>query len=393
MRLPRFSPFPPATTLISTILSFALSTGLLAGLDQAGAKTFFPAASENAGQSEVLAPSDPVQISSGHVDIGPLMVDGALRLLARDDTAASPLWRDLNATVFRVNDLAAQDIVQTPDFAFLSGAKRAHIIEQTQRPGVLWLGWNTMARSLLSTELRGVNYTMTGFSGPGHLAVFLQNGNFSPPEVLWDSSKKMAQSVWVEPNTHTHANWVFTAPGVYLMQMQVSATTTGNQVFSDTQLLRFAVGEGADAQKALKAVLNKTDLLPATPSTASPEEVSETSETNSAGTASNTGGANNMSASNANTQNPGEGQTDYSLYLAIIALGALLLLVFVFYSLKRRRQEMLSAQAAWAGAHYPQTPGGKPEMPGPNTYPAEQTSPNLNPEANQRPKNLAKEEQ
>ena len=55
--------------------------------------------------------------------------------------------------------------------------------------------------------------TLTGVQGPGSLIVYLQSGDFAEPEVLWDSAEPNPQPVWVDVNTHTHANWVFSKPG------------------------------------------------------------------------------------------------------------------------------------------------------------------------------------
>jgi len=65
--------------------------------------------------------------------------------------------------------------------------------------------------------------------------------------VLWSSTKSEPQKLWVEKNTHTHANWVFTAPGEYLLKVTASAELSDGSTVSDTRYLKFAVGDSASA--------------------------------------------------------------------------------------------------------------------------------------------------
>ena len=89
---------------------------------------------------------------------------------------------------------------------------KVYVIPQTETKGVIWPGWNTQDPQLVSKLNRGVNLTLEQVSGPGTFSLYLENGNFSAPQVLWSSTKSEPQKLWVEKNTHTHANWVFTAP-------------------------------------------------------------------------------------------------------------------------------------------------------------------------------------
>jgi surface-anchored protein len=89
--------------------------------------------------------------------------------------------------------------------------------------------------------------------GPGDVSVYLQSGTFGEPQVLWDSRKAEAQPLWVDVNTHTHANWVFTEPGVYLVRLKAEADLLDGDHVSDTQLVRLAVGTNTSTDEALAA--------------------------------------------------------------------------------------------------------------------------------------------
>lgn len=116
-------------------------------------------------------------------------------------------------------------------------------------------------------------------SGPGRAWMFLQNGTFGKPLPLMDSQTGAPQDVWVDVNTHVHANWVFSAPGTYLARLTFSADTLDGRHVSATTVLRFAVGSATSTQDALaldaSAVLDAgaagtTTSTPATTQEASP---------------------------------------------------------------------------------------------------------------------------
>ena len=76
--------------------------------------------------------------------------------------------------------------------------------------------------------------TLHGVQGPGDVYVFLQEGVAGAPNVLWDSDQAFPQDLWMDVNTHVHANWVFTEPGVYDYYCSIHGTTTAGMVGSVT---------------------------------------------------------------------------------------------------------------------------------------------------------------
>lgn len=199
-------------------------------------------------------------LDAGHIDMGPKYDDGEWRFLIHDDVAkadagATSVWRYPDETVFHVLDQARLELPDDPAYAF-TGAKAGApvwVVPQTQNPEVVWLGWNTQDPEVMKTIDRGVTLSLTGVQGPGTVSVYLQSGTFGEPQVLWDSRKSEAQPLWVDVNTHTHANWVFTEPGVYLLRLRVEADLLDGSHVSDTQLIRMAVGTGTSTDEALAA--------------------------------------------------------------------------------------------------------------------------------------------
>src|SRR5687767_7413562 len=156
----------------------------------------------------LLAPAPALAdvISDGHVDVGPRFVDGRFTLQVYDD----PTWRPIDDVVLQVRDEAILSVPDDPAYGFLKQkpGTELFVIPQTQNPDVVWLGWNTQDPEVMETIDRGVTMTIAGVQGPGTLDVYLQSGDFAEPDVLWP------EPLWVDVNTHTHANWVFTKPGV-----------------------------------------------------------------------------------------------------------------------------------------------------------------------------------
>ena len=136
---------------------------------------------------------------------------------------------------------------------------------------------------------RGVNLTLEQVSGPGTFSLYLENGNFSAPQVLWSSTKSEPQKLWVEKNTHTHANWVFTAPGEYLLKVTASAELSDGSTVSDTRYLKFAVGDSASAD-ALYAMEAQARGSSGSASSGSASSTSQASGSSSAAAASDQSG-------------------------------------------------------------------------------------------------------
>ena len=204
--------------------------------------------------TQTLSAEQPVasgrtEISAGHVDMGPRFNNGKFELMLHDDHGETPVWRSLDEVIYRGSDKAILEVPNDPRYSFVGApaGSTVYVIPQTEAKGVIWPGWNTQDPQLVSKLNRGVNLTLEQVSGPGTFSLYLENGNFSAPQVLWSSTKSEPQKLWVEKNTHTHANWVFTAPGEYLLKVTASAELSDGSTVSDTRYLKFAVGDSASA--------------------------------------------------------------------------------------------------------------------------------------------------
>ncbi len=299
----------------------------------------------DAGAAVVTGPR---VLEAGHVDMGPRIVDGRWRFLVHDDVAkadaaATSVWRYPDETVLRVTDAAQLTAPEDPAYAFLGAAPGAPVwvVPQTQDPDVVWLGWNTQDPDVMATIDRGVTLSLTGVQGPGAVSVYLQSGSFGEPQVLWDSRVTEPQPVWVDVNTHTHANWVFTQPGVYLLRLTAEADLVDGTTASDTQVLRFAVGSATSTDEALAATWAGTEPAaePAATDAAADGGAADAS-TGDAGAAAATG--------TDGAADDGRGALVPVLVGAVVLVGVALVAGFVVAGVRgaRARRRVLAAHAA-----------------------------------------------
>ena len=276
------------------------------------------------------------EISAGHVDLGPRLIDGQWRAGLRHDAESGAVWRDPNQTVLRVSDAAIMTAPDSADYPFLAdvAGKPVHVIPQTQNPSVVWLGWNTQDPAVTATIDRGLTMRVGPVSGPGRAWLFLQSGTFGKPLLLADSGAAPGD-VWIDSGTHVHANWAFSAPGTYTATVTFLGTTTAGEAVSASTTLRFAVGDAASASEALAMA------APA----AAPADGASASSSGAAPTASGAAPASSSSASGAASG----GLPDWA-FLAIIAIAAASLLVIGALVVARSRRSRAEQAAAIAEA-------------------------------------------
>ena len=272
------------------------------------------------------------EISVGHVDLGPRLIDGQWRAGLRHDAETGAVWRDPNQTVLRVSDAAVMTAPDSADYPFLAdvAGKPVYVVPQTQNPGVVWLGWNTQDPAVTATIDRGLTMRVGPVSGPGRAWLFLQSGTFGKPLLLADSGAAPGD-VWIDSGTHVHANWAFSAPGTYTATVTFLGTTTAGEAVNASTTLRFAVGDAASASEALAMA------APA----ASGSGSGSGSGAPAAGTSQGPGSSESTSSS------PEGGLPDWA-FLAIIVSVALSLLVIgalVVARLRRSRAEQAAAIA------------------------------------------------
>ena len=280
------------------------------------------------------------EISAGHVDLGPRLIDGQWRAGLRHDAESGAVWRDPNQTVLRVNDAAIMTAPNSADYPFLAdvAGKPVHVIPQTQNPSVVWLGWNTQDPAVTATIDRGLTMRVGPVSGPGRAWLFLQSGTFGKPLLLADSGAAPGD-VWIDSGTHVHANWAFSAPGTYTATVTFLGTTTAGEAVSASTTLRFAVGDAASASEAL-----------AMAAPAAADAASAGASASSSGAAPAASGAADPASSSSSAPGAASGGLPDWAFLAIIAVAAASLLVIGALVVARSRRSRAEQAAAIAEA-------------------------------------------
>jgi putative ABC transporter-associated repeat protein len=180
-------------------------------------------------------------LSDGHVDYAARIVNGKLTSQIKDGTAGAPQWRSPSQVVFHLKPEAATS-VPSESFGFLGPVStKIWQIPQTQKPGILWLGWNT-EEIATSQATRDITWTMTAVSGPGSVAIY-ELDPFGKPVVIFNSKDGLPDSYGIRLGTHAHGNWAFTASGAYTLTFSHSVTLASGTTTSDTQTVTFAVGD------------------------------------------------------------------------------------------------------------------------------------------------------
>ena len=279
------------------------------------------------------------EISVGHVDLGPRLIDGQWRAGLRHDAEKGAVWRDPNQTVLRVNDAAIMTAPDSADYPFLAdvAGKPVYVVPQTQNPSVVWLGWNTQDPAVTATIDRGLTMRVGPVSGPGRAWLFLQSGTFGKPLLLADSGAAPGD-VWIDSGTHVHANWAFSAPGTYTATVTFLGTTTAGEAVIASTTLRFAVGDAASASEAL-----------AMAAPAAADAASAGASASSSGAAPAASGAADPASSSSASGAASGGLPDWA-FLAIIAVAAASLLVIGALVVARSRRSRAEQAAAIAEA-------------------------------------------
>lgn len=188
--------------------------------------------------------ADPIVLDDGHIDaIAPRVLDGELRLQVKDSRDSSDIqWREPGEIVMHAVPESEVAVPEGDQWEFLGEPGDPFwCFPMTQRSGVLWPGWSTEA--LTADEVPGgVELALTAVDGPGTFALFM-TGSFGDVQHIFNGDQSLPQAIDVPLHTHAHANWAFTAEGVYRLTFAVTGESASGSRLSDTQTYAVAVGD------------------------------------------------------------------------------------------------------------------------------------------------------
>ncbi|MFG3341013.1 choice-of-anchor M domain-containing protein [Glycomyces sp. NPDC048151] len=196
---------------------------------------------------------DRLVLDRGHMDVfnGDVTDDGELVMNVKDSSevhADDVVYRDPDDVAFHAPPSTrltlTEDMVSQPGGEALGDAGDAvWLLPDTEQAGKLFAGWNTedIAASELADDTITLNFT--GMEGPGDFKLY-QLDDFGAVNMLVDSSDGAPDGITARSGTHAHANWIFTAPGVYTLTWQYATVLAdGTAVTSDPEEYVFVVGE------------------------------------------------------------------------------------------------------------------------------------------------------
>ncbi|MGM1065756.1 choice-of-anchor M domain-containing protein [Saccharothrix sp. Mg75] len=219
------------------------------------------ASGATATAEEGPAPTPPQRqlLATGHADLVSVFLEaGSLVVAGQSDVDRTATRFDPARTTVNVTDAALRPAPGSAAHAFLGVPAGApvHVLPQAFRPGVLWAGWNTgsVPRGALAGD--AVDITLREVRGPGRVEVYLSG--VEGPERVWSSHDPGLRTLRAAVPTHAHANWAFTAPGVYELEFTASATTSSGEPLTSAPA-RYAVVVGPLATAATTTALDVAD--------------------------------------------------------------------------------------------------------------------------------------
>lgn len=187
-------------------------------------------------------------IGVGHVDITSVMQGGALRTLIRDESpegvANAPdglaTWHAPTHVVLHVRPDAALTIPDSRWRFIAPEGSRVWNIDQGGREGVIWPGWSAQTIPAAMLADGALTWTLSDVRGPGTVAVW-QTDQWGNAVRIFDSKNGLPDSTRIPGGDHVHANWTFTAPGVYCLDFKRAATLAAGPRVTDAFTLAVAV--------------------------------------------------------------------------------------------------------------------------------------------------------
>lgn len=182
--------------------------------------------------------------SAGHIDYASRIVGGKLESLIGEDTSGAKVYREPGGVILW---LKPSSRVTLPGGYGQIGASGAPVwqVPQTQNMDLIWLGWNTEALNAGNSH-GPVSWTVNRVDGPGSVKVYLSGAFGGVQQMVFNSGGRYQ----IPQGVHGHANWAFSAEGIYRISMTQTTTLANGQTSSDTETLTIAVGNVNPASAA-----------------------------------------------------------------------------------------------------------------------------------------------
>lgn len=203
-----------------------------------------PAAPNNTGTTPIrpghsaqyCAPA--LTLDSGHIDLFTVSAAGGVAALQiKEDVTGRHVLRQPETTLIRVGEHALRGVP-----AGYPGAGQGYVLPLTQESNLPWPGWDTNGTA--ASGYTDVKINITSVTGPGQVHLY-SIASFGGWRSLLTTGGSLLPGTLHEPRpAHTHAQWVFTNPGVYRISAYATATNpaTGRTLTTALRQYVFQVG-------------------------------------------------------------------------------------------------------------------------------------------------------
>lgn len=204
-------------------------------------------------------------LETGHIDAFTVSAGaGRAVLQIKEDVTGHNVLREVESVLLRVKPSAYRSDIP----AGTPGAPAGFVLPLTQNPQLIWPGWDTNRTT--ASGYSDVSIRITSVDGPGRVTLSSQ-GSFGNIVPILEGGGYQLPGVIREPvPAHTHAQWVFSAEGIYKLRAHAVATDpkTGRTLQTAAHTYVFQVGDvplgdalcglgsagGGDAQAVARAV-------------------------------------------------------------------------------------------------------------------------------------------
>lgn len=176
-------------------------------------------------------------IDHGHLDYSTLVQNGKLVSRIGDNSSGAEVFRDPAQTVLWLKPSSLTSLPAGYGQVGPAGSQ-VYIGPQTQAPDLIWLGWSTqnLPQGAVTSP---VTWNLTQVEGPGTVKVFTQGEFNGIGDMIFDGPGSHV----IGPNSHVHANWAFSQPGIYRLHFTQSGTLAGGAPSSDSEVVTVVVGD------------------------------------------------------------------------------------------------------------------------------------------------------
>lgn len=184
-------------------------------------------------------------LTHGHMDIGVAYEDGELSVrLHTEDPEPDGTEYGPGEAIIQVGPAAQTTVPANPDFSFLgSPGDTIYLLSPEGYPALPLLGLAAEEVPPGVFQDNVLRLTLTGFTGPGHFALFTVSP-FGSPTVLMNTRDGLSagDQASVFAGGHRDDNWAFSALGDYELTFVASGTLIGGGTLSSAPAtFQFAV--------------------------------------------------------------------------------------------------------------------------------------------------------